>query len=177
MRKVVLTLVAITMTVAACRVGGGGGGGKAAAPRTTVPTRPVESPLRAVQGYVDDFNRGDLTAAVLRFAPDAQFITPLGGCAPCVGRGAIQAKLAGAIAAKTQLSITNPRTRGDTVTAPASLTSPQLPAGVQRAIGTFTATVRGGSIVRSTMEYDPSDPQTAALLASVGSTPTAKPPN
>lgn len=173
MRKLVLIVLPVaTMVWGGCGGGaGGGGGGKAKAPTTTA----TASPLSVVQAYVDDFNRGDVTAAVMRFTSDAQFITPLGGCSPCVGREAIRAKLEGAAAAKTQLSITNPRISGDTVAAPATLTSPQLPPGVKRAVGTFTATVRDGQIVRSTMEYDASDPQTAALLAITAAPPPSQP--
>jgi len=172
MRKLVLMVLLVATVV----WGGCGEGGKTRAHTAAPSTTATESPLSVVQAYVDDFNRGDVTAAVMQFASDAQFITPLGRCSPCVGRDAIRAKLEGAVAAKTQLSMTNPRTSGDTVTAPSSLTSPQLPPGVTRALGTFTATVRDGQIVRSTMEYDASDPQTAALLAISAAPAPSQPP-
>ena len=161
MRKLVLMVLLVATMV----WGGCGRSGKTTTPTAGPTATATASPLSVVQAYIDGVNRGDVTAAVMQFSSDAQFITPVGGCSPCVGRDAIRAKLEGAVAAKTQLSITNPQISGDTVTTPASLTSPQLPPGVNRAVGTFTATVRDGQIVRSTMEYDASDPQTAALLA------------
>ena len=163
-------LMVLVLAAVAC----GGGNPKSAAPRTTTtttqPTTTTVNLADVVQAYVDDFNRGDVDATVAHFSADAEFITPLGGCSPCVGRDAIRQKLAGAIAAKSQIAITNPTTSGDTVTA-GVLSSPQFPAGIQRAIGPFTATVRGGLIVRATAEYDASDPQTAALLALVNGPP------
>jgi steroid Delta-isomerase len=127
-----------------------------------------KSPRRVVQAYVDDFNRGDAAAAASQFSSDAVFSTPLGGCAPCIGKDAIQEKLTSAASAHTQIAYTKPRVSKDTLRAASSLTSPNFPPGVSRAVGTFIATVRKGKIVRLIQDYDRSDPQTAALFAALG---------
>jgi hypothetical protein len=158
MRKFTVLLTA-AMAIAACSSG-------ANTTRTRPDTRSL-TPDRVVQAYVDAFNRGDVASAVAQFAPDAKFSTSLGGCAPCVGQDAIQQKLSGAAAAHSQIAITNPRVSGDTLTAQASITAPNFPPGVHRAFGTFTATVRNGKIVDSSMDYDRSDPETAALFAAI----------
>jgi hypothetical protein len=146
-----------------------------AASATTSPS--AAKPASVVQAYVADFNRGDAAAAAAHFSLDSEFFTPLGGCNPCTGRTAIQAKLSAAIANQTKLAIGRPRVRATTVTVHSELRSPMLPSGIDRAVGTFTATVRNGSIIRSRMEYDRSDPQTAALLNAIGQgTPTSGPP-
>ena len=127
-----------------------------------------KSPRRVVQAYVDDFNRGDAEAAASLFSREAVFSTPLGGCAPCTGRDAIQEKLTTAASAHTQIAYTKAIVSKDTLRAASSLTSPNFPPGVSRAVGTFTATVRKGKIVRLIQDYDRSDPQTAALFAAIG---------
>jgi hypothetical protein len=132
-------------------------------------TRPQpQSPRRVVQAYVDDFNRGDGAAAASHFSPGAVFSTPLGSCTPCTGRDVIQEKLTSAASAHTQLAYSKTRVSKDTLRAASSITSPNFPPGVSRALGTFTATVRTGKIVRLVQDYDRSDPQTAALLAALG---------
>jgi hypothetical protein len=133
-----------------------------------VPLRKKPASLRVVEAYVSDFNHGDAAAAAAHFATDATFTTPLGGCTPCAGRDAIEQKLAGAIANKSHISISHPRVSGNLVKVKAALSSPLFPPGVHRAIGRFTATVRKGRIVSSSMTYDRSDPQTAALLTAAG---------
>jgi hypothetical protein len=77
-------------------------------------------------------------------------------------------KLSSAASAQTQIAYTKPRVSKDTLRAASSITSPNFPPGVSRAIGSFTATVRNGKIVRLIQDYDRSDPETAALFATIG---------
>jgi steroid delta-isomerase len=137
----------------------------AVAPTTT--TTPAS--VAVLQSYVDAFNRGDAHAAAAIFAEDAQFNTPLGTCAPCRGRSAIEQKLAAAMTAGTKLTIADAAANGNVVTAKTTLRSPQFPFGVKRAIGTATVTVSNGEIVRLDQAYDRSDPQTDALFKSLAS--------
>jgi hypothetical protein len=158
-RKLAMSLVVLLAVIASSST---------ASAHPPVPLRKRPAPLRVVDGYVKDFNRGDAVAAAAHFATDATFTTPLGGCTPCTGRDAIEQKLAGAIANKSHISISHPRVSGNVVKVKAALSSPLFPPGVHRAIGSFTATVRKGLIVSSTMAYDRRDRQTAALLTAAG---------
>ena len=136
---------------------------------TIAPTPSTVPPeIGVLEAYVDAFNRGDAHAAALTFAANAQFSTTLGTCSPCVGRSTIEQKLAAAITAGTKLHIVQPKLSGNTVTGPSSLTSSRFPPGVQRAIGSFSATVSDGKITQLAQTYDRSDPQTAALFKSLG---------
>ena len=139
-----------------------------AGPASAVGRPQPKSPRRVVRAYVDDVNRGDAAAAASQFSHDAELVTHLGSCTPCTGREVIQEKLAGAVGVQTHIAYTRLRVSKDEVTAASSLTSSNFPPGVTRAIGTFTATVRKGKLVRLVQEYDRSDPETAALLAAVG---------
>ena len=156
MRKAIIVLATATAVVA--------WGGAASAVARPQP----KSPRRVVQAYVDDFNRGDAAAAASHFSRYAVFSTPLGSCTPCTGRDAIQEKLSSAASAQTQIAYTKPRVSKDTLRAASSITSPNFPPGVSRAIGSFTATVRNSKIVRLIQDYDRSDPETAALFATIG---------
>lgn len=156
MRKALVVLVAATALLAWGRPAG-------AAERPQ-----PKSPRRVVQAYVDDFNRGDAAAAASHFSTDAVLVTPLGSCNPCTGRDVIQGKFAGATSAQTHIAYTRPRVSKDKVSAPTTLTSPNFPPGVTRAVGSFTATVRRGKIIRLVQDYDRSDPETAMLFAATG---------
>jgi hypothetical protein len=156
MRKALITLIAAAALVAW------------AGPAGAVGRPQPRSPRRVVRAYVDDFNRGDAVAAASQFSRDAMLVTPLGSCTPCTGRDVIQEKLAGAVSAQTHLAYTRVKVSKDKVSAPSSLTSPNFPPGVTRAIGSFTATVRKGKITRFVQDYDRSDPETAMLFAAMG---------
>jgi hypothetical protein len=127
-----------------------------------------KTPRQVVKAYVDDFNRGDAAAAAALFSSGAVFSTPLGSCTPCTGRNVIQQKLATAVNAQTHIAYTHARVSKDTLKALSTLTSPNFPPGVSRAIGSFTATVRKGKITRLVQDYDRSDPETAMLFAAIG---------
>jgi hypothetical protein len=165
-------LVALLVAVVATGACGGGGGSSAKSPSTptiaVTTTSTASSPLRVVQAYIDAFNRGDAHGAAPEFSTDATFSTPLGSCAPCVGQSVIEQKLNAAVAAHTQIAMNDDRVSGDTLTAHSTLTSPQFPPGVTRAVGTFTAVVRTGHITSLVQEYDRSDAQTDALFRSTG---------
>jgi SnoaL-like domain len=123
----------------------------------------VNEPALVVEGYVESLNRGDTAGALTTFAADAALSSPR--CQPaCIGPAAIAPELEQTAATLSQLTLTDPRVEGDTLTAHFSVASPELPAGVQRIIGTTTAVVRNQKIVLLSMDWDATDPQTAAAL-------------
>jgi hypothetical protein len=152
------------------------------------------APMLVVQGYVESLNRGDTAAALAALGPDAvkthQVIEQLAGDrnvtlhispeAQTVYQFAadhgldpnaiIAALVRGGSAVETappitpQLTLTDPRVKGDTVTAAFSLASLEFSGGVQRVIGTTTAVVRNQKIVLLSMDWDTTDPQTATVL-------------
>jgi SnoaL-like domain len=123
----------------------------------------VNEPMLVVEGYVESLNRGDTAAALTAFSADAAFSSPR--CQPaCIGTAAIAPVLEQTAATHSQLSLKDPRVEGDTLTAHFSVAAPELPDGVQRIIGTTTAVVRNQKIVLLNMDWDATDPQTAATL-------------
>jgi hypothetical protein len=156
---------ALRLALAAALIAGCGGGGSDEAATTTAgphgttttagapASSPLADPAAVLRAYVDAFNRSDVDGAILEFAPDATFFTSVGGCAPCTGRAEIRATLASAASSHTQIAVTNAQTNGDTVTADALFTAPNLPPGIGTAAGTVNAVVRGRKIVRLTMTY------------------------
>jgi hypothetical protein len=82
----------------------------------------------------------------------------------------IRDKFSRAAAAQTRLTISDPRTTGEIVTVHSELRAPNLPPGVERAIGSATASVRDGKITRLDQQYDAADPQTAKVLAVIAGT-------
>jgi hypothetical protein len=123
----------------------------------------LNEPMLVVQGYLESLNRGDTAGAVAAFAPDAAFISPRCQTA-CVGTAAIGLSLADTNASHGQLTLTDPRVEGETVTAHFSVASPEFPGGVQRVIGTALAVVRNQKIALLSMNWDATDPQTATVL-------------
>ena len=130
----------------------------------------LNEPMPVVQGYLESLNRGDTAGALAAFAPDAAFVSPR--CQPaCIGTAAIEPSLASTTAGHDQLTLTDPRVEGDTLTAHFSVASLEFPSGVQRVIGTTTAVVHNQKIVLLSMNWDITDPQTATVLNTVASTP------
>jgi hypothetical protein len=131
--------------------------------QTGLPDPAPGEAMLVVQGYLESLNGGDSAGALAAFAPDAAVITPR--CQPaCVGTAAIGPTLENTTDAHGQLTLTDPRANGDTLTAHFSFASPEFPAGVQRVIGTTTAVVRNQKIVLMSMNWDATDPQTAIVL-------------
>ena len=123
----------------------------------------VNEPMLVVQGYVESINIGDTAGALAAFAPDAELTSP--GCLPtCVGTAAIAPVLEQAVTNRGQLSLTDPRVEADTVTANFSIASDEFPDAVERVTGSTTAIVRDRKIIHLSMYWDPTDPQTAAVL-------------
>jgi hypothetical protein len=172
--KALLIVLALAFAAAACSSSGSthSAASPTASTSTSAPATTTTSATQAAYGvlqrYVDAFNRGDIAGAVAEFDEHAVFISNLGGCTPCVGREVIRSVLSRAAAAQTHIAIAAPRGSGDTVMVDSTLTSPQFPAGVTRAIGTDTATVHSGLIMNAKQDFDTSDPQTKRLLAAVG---------
>jgi hypothetical protein len=135
-------------------------------PRTDpIPVDPsaVSEPMLVVEGYVDSLNRGDSAGALAAFSDAAALISPR--CQPaCVGTAAIGPSLAETTTTHDQLTLTDPRVEGDTVTAHFSVASPEFPSGVQRVIGTTFAVIRNQKIALLSMNWDATDPQTATVL-------------
>jgi hypothetical protein len=123
----------------------------------------LNEPMLVVQGYVESLNRGDTAGAVAALAPDAAFVSSR--CQPaCIGTAAIGPSLEDTTASHSQLTLTDPRVEGETLTAGFSVVSPEFPDGVQRVIGTTIAVVRNQKIVLMSMNWDATDPQTATML-------------
>ena len=163
--------IALALTATACSGSSSNPGVRAAASTASAPssTRAVgPTALDLVQAEVQAFNRGDVSSAVALFTPDAVLVTALGGCDPCIGSATIRDHWSRAVASQTTISIEAPHQSGDIVTASSSLRAPSLPDGVQRAIGTLTATVSNDKITRWEQTYDLKDSQTAKLFAAVG---------
>ncbi len=123
----------------------------------------LNEPMLVVQGYVESLNRGDTAGALAALAPDAAFVSSR--CQPaCIGTAAIGPSLEDTTASHSQLTLTDPRVEGETLTAGFSVVSPEFPDGVQRVIGTTIAVVRNQKIVLMSMNWDATDPQTATML-------------
>jgi hypothetical protein len=151
--------------------------------------------MLVVKGSVESFNRGDTAGALAALGPDAvqthQVIEQLAGdrnvtphispeaqkvyqfaAEHGIDPNAIVAGLVrGGAAVETappimpQLTLTDPRVEGDTLTAHFRLASSEFPGGVQRVLGTTTAVVRNQKIVVLSMHWDATDPQTATVLS------------
>jgi hypothetical protein len=147
---------------------------RVASTTATTPPQPP-TPFEVLDAQVDALNQGDVAGSVAYFAPYATLITALGRCVPCIGRSVIREHWSGAAANQTKVQLSDPKTVGDTVTARTTMTSPQFPAGIARAIGRVVATVHNGKITRLDQRWDAADPQTAALLAIVGGTRSKAP--
>ncbi len=123
----------------------------------------LNEPMLIVEGYLESLNRGDTAGALAAFAPDAAFLSPR--CQPaCIGTAVIAPAMENTIATRGQLTLTDPRVEGDTLTAHFSVASPEFPSGVQRVIGTTFAVVRDHKITLLSMNWDATDPQTATVL-------------
>jgi hypothetical protein len=123
----------------------------------------VNEAMLVIEGYLESVNRGEAAGALAALAPDAAFISSR--CQPaCIGTAAIGPSLEDTTASHSQLTLTDPRVEGETLTAGFSVVSPEFPDGVQRVIGTTTAVVRNQKIVLMSMNWDATDPQTATML-------------
>ena len=172
MRRISLTLLvsALAIALAACaRSDSKPVVASAATTRLAGPT-----PLEILQTEIEAFNRSDVEGSVSWFTLDAVLVTALGGCAPCIGQGAIRDHWSRAVSAQTKIGVDTARTEGDVVRASSWLRAPSLPDGVERAVGTVTVTVRDGRIARWDQEYDLNDPQTARLFAAVALTTSSR---
>jgi hypothetical protein len=123
----------------------------------------LDEPMLVVEGYLESLNDGDTAGALAAFSADAAVISPR--CQPaCIGTAAIGLSLADINASHGQLTLTDPRVEGETVTAHFSVASPEFPGGVQRVIGTTLAVVRNQKIALLSMNWDATDPQTSTVL-------------
>jgi hypothetical protein len=123
----------------------------------------LNEPMLVVQGYVESLNRGDTAGALAALAPDAAFVSSR--CQPaCIGTAAIGPSLEDITPSHSQMTLTDPRVEGETLTAGFSVVSPEFPDGVRRVIGTTIAVVRNQKIVLMSMNWDATDPQTATAL-------------
>jgi hypothetical protein len=123
----------------------------------------LNEPMLVVEGYLESLNRGDTAGALAAFAPDAAFLSPR--CQPaCIGTAVIAPAMENTVATRGQLTLTDPRVEGATLTAHFSLASPEFPGDAQRVIGTTSAVVGNQKIVLLSMNWDATDPQTATVL-------------
>ena len=118
--------------------------------------------------HVEALNRGDLPAAVADYAPDAVFIGPGGACSaatPCTGTAAIEPYLRGFLGTGLRAGIIELQVSGSTIHGVLHLhNSSVAAAGVERIRAKVTVTYAGDNISRDVVEYDPTDPQTAAFI-------------
>jgi hypothetical protein len=158
-------VILLVLALSAC---GSSAAPKRAAPPVSTSTTAESTepgPFAVLQAEVDAFNRGDVEASIKYFAPNAVLITALGGCNPCAGRDLIREHWSSAIAGQSKLTVSDPKIVGDIATVNSTISSPQFPTGITRAIGTTIVSTRDGQITRLDQRYDTSDPQTKALLA------------
>jgi len=117
--------------------------------------------------FVSALNRGDVTGAVALFSPDSRIVTPL--CQPwCADSSAIAGDFRTDAAIHSHVTFADVRVRGDLLTSRVTLTAPQLPGGIQRAVGRNTVQVYKNRIVLLRLDFDRTDPQTAVFLNALG---------
>lgn len=126
-------------------------------------------PATLYHQHILAINRGDLTAVMADYAPDATFIAPgAGPCAasaPCVGTEAIRSLWQALITNHIQAGIISLQASGNTVTGSLnSISDSQRAAGFGVLRIKVSVTYANDKIVRDVVEYDATDPATANYL-------------
>lgn len=135
--------------------------------------------LEAIFGeFQDALNAGDVDAALALVTDDATFEA---GPMTFSGQAQLRKAFEMQVSQNRQVTIVSSEVSGDTVTAQLEVRSKQATAcGVERVVGTQTATFSDDKISRLVFQDDPSDEQTATVLActqAMGIPATGGPPS
>jgi hypothetical protein len=124
--------------------------------------RPQPDPAGVARRYVENVNRGDVTAIVALFTDDATVAHGRVCTPPCVGDPvAVRRQYEQDVANGVKLTIVDTQVSGNTVAIRMELVATAMrAAGVDRIIGTDTIEVRGDKIAYLRFAPDLSDPQT-----------------
>ena len=129
---------------------------------TPTTTRAQADPEGLFGQFHDALNAGDVTAALAFFTDDGTFEA----AGMTFSGQALQKNFEAQVSQNRQVDIISTQVSGSTLTASVEVRSKQVTAcGAQRVVGTETATFSGDKISRLVFQDDPSDPQTATVLA------------
>ncbi len=129
---------------------------------TPTTTRAQQDPDEAFRQFHDTENAGDVTAALAFFTDDGVFEA----AGMTFSGQALQKNFEAQVSQNRQVEIISTQVSGNTLTASVEVRGQQITAcGAQRVVGTETATFSGDKISRLVFQDDPSDPQTATVLA------------
>ena len=129
---------------------------------TPTTTRAQADPDGLFGQFHDTLNAGDVTAALAFFTDDGTFEA----AGMTFSGQALQKNFEAQVSQNRQVDIISTQVSGNTLTASVEVRSKQVTAcGAQRVVGTETATFSGDKISRLVFQDDPSDPQTATVLA------------
>lgn len=131
---------------------------------TPTTTRAQADPDGLFRQFHDTLNAGDVTAALAFFTDDGVFEA----AGMTFSGQALQKNFEARVSQNRQVDILSTEVSGSTLTAKVEARSNQITAcGAERVVGTETATYSGDKISRLVFQDDPSDPQTATVLACV----------
>ena len=129
---------------------------------TPTTTRAQQDPDEIFRQFHDTLNGGDVTAALAFFTADGVFEA----AGMTFSGQALQKNFEAQVSQNRQVDIISTQVSGNTLTASVEVRGKQITAcGAQRVVGTETATFSGDKISRLVFQDDPSDPQTATVLA------------
>ena len=112
--------------------------------------------------FHDTLNGGDAAGALAFFTDDGTFEA----AGMTFSGQALQKNFEAQVSQNRQVDIISTQVSGNTLTASVEVRAKQITAcGAQRVVGTETATFSGDKISRLVFQDDPSDPQTATVLA------------
>lgn len=115
----------------------------------------------AYRQFHDTLNAGEVAAALAFFTDDGVLEAGMTFSGP-----ALQKNFETQVSQNRQVDIISTEVSGNTLTASVEVRSKKITAcGAERKVGTETATFSGDKISRLVFEDDPSDPQTATVLA------------
>ncbi len=122
----------------------------------------------AYRQFHDTLNAGDVAAALAFFTDDGVFEA----AGMTFSGPALQKNFEAQVSQNRQVEIISSEVSGDTLTASIEVRAKQITAcGSERVVGAETATFSGDKISRLVFQDDPSDPQTATVLACVQALP------
>ncbi len=137
---------------------------RAAASLTPATTRAQPDLAAIFSQFHDTLNGGDVTAALAFFTDDGTFEA----AGMTFSGQALQKNFEAQVSQNRQVDIISTQVSGNTLTASVEVRAKQITAcGAQRVVGTETATFSGDKISSLIFQDDPSDSQTATVLACV----------
>jgi len=128
-------------------------------------------PVAVFRQAVDARNRGDITAMLALFTPDA--MRQDGSCPQGCSGQAMRQSFEQNVAEHFQATVLSAQPTGNVINARAELRSDTFRSrGADRVISNFVVELRDGKIARWTSTLDAGDPQTAAYQAALRAHPT-----